>query len=39
MRTGLPKRVYLKHGRYWYVAPSGKTMCRATPAPLKKGLQ
>ena len=23
-RTGLPKRVYLKHGRYWYVAPGGK---------------
>lgn len=23
-RTGLPKRVYLKHGRYWYVAPTGK---------------
>lgn len=22
--SGLPKRVYLKHGRYWYVAPTGK---------------
>lgn len=23
-RTGLPTRVYLKHGRYWYVAPGNK---------------
>lgn len=23
-KTGLPRRVYTKHGRYWYVSPAGR---------------